>query len=34
VLEPLLLLLIGAFVLLITLAVMLPVFSLTDAVLR
>lgn len=33
-LEPLLLLLIGAFVLLITLAVMLPVFSLTDAVLR
>ncbi len=33
-LEPLLLLIIGAFVLLITLAVMLPVFSLTDAVLR
>lgn len=33
-LEPLLLLVIGAFVLLITLAVMLPVFSLTDAVLR
>ena len=32
--EPLLLLVIGAFVLLITLAVMLPVFSLTDAVLR
>lgn len=33
-LEPLLLVIIGAFVLLITLAVMLPVFSLTDAVLR
>lgn len=33
-LEPLLLLIIGAFVLLITLSVMLPVFSLTDAVLR
>ncbi len=33
-LEPLLLLLIGGFVLLITLAVLLPVFSLTDAVLR
>ncbi len=32
--EPLLLLVIGAFVLLITLAVMLPIFSLTDAVLR
>jgi general secretion pathway protein F len=32
--EPLLLLVIGAFVLLVTLAVMLPVFSLTDAVLR
>ncbi len=33
-LEPTLLLLIGGFVLLITLAVLLPVFSLTDAVLR
>jgi general secretion pathway protein F len=33
-LEPLLLLIIGAFVLLITLSIMLPVFSLTDAVLR
>ncbi len=33
-LEPLLLLIVGAFVLLITLAVMLPVFSLSDAILR
>ncbi len=33
-LEPVLMLVIGAFVLLITLAVMLPIFSLTDAVLR
>lgn len=33
-LEPLLLLLVGGFVLLITLAVLLPVFSLTDAVLQ
>lgn len=32
--EPLLLLLVGGFVLLITLAVLLPIFSLTDAVLR
>jgi general secretion pathway protein F len=33
-LEPLLLLLVGGFVLLITLSVMLPIFSLTDAVLK
>lgn len=33
-LEPMLLLLVGGFVLLITLAVLLPIFSLTDAVLR
>jgi len=32
--EPLLLLLVGGFVLLVTLAVLLPIFSLTDAVLR
>ncbi len=32
--EPLLLLLVGAFVLLVTLAVILPIFTLTDAVLR
>jgi len=33
-LEPLLLMIVGAFVLLVTLAVMLPVFSLSDAILR